>query len=185
MITTFNREIKKWIFARTGESPEVPVARVLDFIISPETGKFKALWVITPNGVRLISTKDVVQWTEKEIVIASENEIVTPENSPKLVKFATKEVSILGAKVFLKNSRGKYLGRVRDFAFDTISPQILSIHVRNGVWVFGKKRIIPRAKIAKISKLGIFITENIAAKKVFEEGKKILSEKKKVPDFED
>ena len=179
MITTFNREIKKWIFARNSTEKDIPVARTLDFIIDPETGKFQALWVITPHGVSFVAISDIAQWTEKEIVVYNENEIAKPENSPKLVAFAEKEVPILGAKVFIKNTRGKCLGKVTDFAFDTISPQILSIHVKKGFWIFGKKRIIPRAKISKISKSGVFITENVESKKVLEETAEMLEEKKK------
>jgi len=46
-----------------------------------------------------------------------------------------------------------------NFAFDTISPNILSLQVRTGWWIFGQIRLIPRSKITRITEKAIFIND--------------------------
>ena len=157
MLTTFNEAYKTWIFAKNAELSDLPVARLLDFVINPETGIFEALWVTTKNGFRLIAVKAILRWNSDEILISDENEILKPDEFPRLKKILDKEVAILGARVFL--NKKNYIGKVINFAFDSISPRVLSIHVRSGIWIFGKKRIIPRSRISKITKKGIFIED--------------------------
>ena len=84
--------------------------------------------------------------------------MVKAEELPKLQKILNKEVPILGASVYIESTH-KRLGRVINFAFDTISPKILSLQVRSGWWVFGSNRTIPRTKITKMTEKAIFIND--------------------------
>ena len=154
MLTSFNEAYKTWIYAKNADD-KVPVAQLVDFVINPETGIFEAFWVSSISGLKLVSAKDIALWTEDEIVITDEHAILDPQELPRIAKVIEKEIPILGAPVFSGKMR---LGEVKDFAFDTISPRILSLTVYSGFWIFGEKQIILRKQIQKITKKGIFVT---------------------------
>ena len=142
MLTNYASTYKTWIFSKQNEK-EVPVGRIIDFVINPSNGHFEALWAQTSHGLRLLSVKDIIRWDEQELMINSDKDLLEAEVFPRLKPVLEKEVAILGTKVF---SETRYIGRVKDFAFDTISPKILSLLVKNGWWFFGRKSIIPRKK---------------------------------------
>ena len=155
MLTSFNEAYKTWIYAKSPDD-KAPVAQLVDFVVNPETGIFEAFWVNTITGLKLVSAKDIALWTEEEIFITDEQAMLDPKELPRIDKVLEKEIPILGALVF----HGKtYLGKVVDFAFDTISPRLLSLTIYSGFWIFGKKQIILRKQIKKITKNGIFISE--------------------------
>ncbi len=162
MLSSFKDIRNTFIFDHGAE--EYPVGILVDFVINPESGKMEALWIKTGFGLKLLDPKDIEKWTMQKIVIPSENDLGDPEKSPRLEKIMQREVAILKAKVFTKDKK-KYLGRVEDFTFDTISPRILSILVQGGFLGWGHKRIIPHSKIEKINEEGIFVTENEEAVK--------------------
>ena len=158
MLTSYSGTYKTWIFSHQDEKG-VPIGRVIDFVINPENGHFEAIWAQSSHGLRLLSIKDIIRWDEQELVINSEKDFLKAEDFPRLQPILEKEVALLGTKVFSETQQ--YLGRVKDFAFDTISPKILSLLVQNGWWFIGKKSIIPRNKIIKIASTGIYISENV------------------------
>ncbi len=155
MLTSFQTAYKTIVFTKNSE-PRFPVARFIDFVINPDTGIFEAIWVESPEGLKIILPQDIVQWDENEILITDEQEILDSDSLPRLRKVLDKEIAILGAKVFAGKTP---LGEVIDFAFDTISPRLLSITVKSGFWIFGEKRVIRQDQILKITKEGIFVTE--------------------------
>lgn len=154
MLTSFNEAFKTWIYIK-GAEDKTPVAQLIDCVVNPETGIFEAFWVDTISGLKLISSKDMALWTEEEILINDEHAILEPKDLPRIYKVIEKEIPIMGSPVLA----GKmYLGDVIDFAFDTISPRILSLTVRSGFWIFGSKQIIQRKQIKKITKKGILVS---------------------------
>ena len=155
MLTSYLAVYQTWVFAKN-TSEKLPVARFVDFVINPETGIFEAIWVETLGGIKLVLPKDILEWTDEEIWISDENEIVKAADLPRLKKTLDKEVAILGADVF---SGKNIIGQVSDFAFDTISPRILGITCKSGFWIFGDKRIISKNQITKITKKGILVAE--------------------------
>lgn len=159
MLTSYSQAYKTWIFARNAEDESLPIARLMDFVIHPDTGIFEAIWVETQEGMKLISPKDILVWDERQIIISHEQELLEIKEFPSIDETLQKEVPILGAKVFLERSKA-YVGKVADFSFDTISPRLLGLSVRSGFWTWGKKRIIPQARIQRITDQGIFISDN-------------------------
>jgi len=176
MITSFTSAIKTWVFAKNGD--ELPIARTVDFVVDPNNGKIVAVWIATPGGLKILSIDDVLRWKDDEILITDNSEVMKSGEFPKIAIVLNREVPIIGAKVFAEKTK-KCVGNVRDFAFDTISPRILSIHVQKGIWPFSQSRIIPRAQIIKISKAGIFIKNEAEA------GEKVPFENKKIAKIED
>ena len=158
MLTSYKQAFKTWIFTESGVNGHEPIARVLDFVINPQTGIFEALWVQSKKGIRLISLQDIVVWNSEEILIEDELSILKPKDLPGLKPILNKEVAILGADVWAQQKH-KSLGKVQDFAFDTISPRILSLVVKSGWWLWGHQRVIPRQRILKIEKKGITIQD--------------------------
>ncbi len=160
MLTSYSASYKTWIFAKNGPIQNMPVGRLLDFVINSETGIFEGLWIKTNKITGILSPKDILNWNDEGIFISQENEISLPEKFPRIAKVLEKEVAILGNSVFVDKTK-ELLGKVSDFSFDTISPRILSLHVNSGFWLFGTQRIIGRKQIMKIKKNGIFITEPV------------------------
>lgn len=177
MLTSFNKAFKTSIYAKNN-ADNTPVAQLIDFVINPKTGIFEAVWVNTMGELKLISSKDIAMWSEEEILISDEQSILTVQELPKISKVLEKEIPIIGAKVF---SGKMYLGKVVDFAFDTISPRILSLTVRSGFWVFGNKQIFLRKHIQKITKKGIFVS--LPTLKIDIEKVSIEKQKNQVADF--
>lgn len=156
MLTSFLESQKTFIFAKNSDS-SFPVGIIVDFVINPDSGIFEAVWAKTPDGLRLIAPKDVLQWGKK-MLISDENDLSTTESFPRIQKVIEREVPILKNRVFVRN---KYVGKVYDFSFDTISPRIITLIVRSGFWLWSQERIIPRHKIRRITEKGIFVSENI------------------------
>ncbi len=179
MLTSFQSAYKTIIFTKnSGE--KLPIARFIDFVINPDNGVFEAIWVEAIGGFRIVSPKDILQWNEEEIMISDEQEILDPESLPRLKKIIDREVAILEADVF---SGKRKLGKVVDFAFDTISPRLLSITVKSGFWIFGTKRIIRHDRILKMTKKGIFVSEPTV--KITDEEKPHQKTKNQMPNLGD
>jgi len=177
MLTTFSNAHKTWIYAQEGLSVDIPIARTVDFVINPKNGIFEAIWVMEQKGLKLINIKDILRWNTKEIFINNKNVILDSEKHPKLQSVLENELSIIGAPVF--TNKKKFLGKVKNFVFDTISPRILSLIVKSGFLFFGKTRIIPKSRITKITTDGIFVSEN-TEKVTDKEKKEIVAKKKEV-----
>jgi len=160
MLTDFLSAQHTWIFAKNN-SDDLPVGALVDFVIHPDTGIFEALWIQSREGLRLVSRDDVLQWNKDKIIITDENDISTPKDFPRIQKTIEREIPILKAKVFCGK---KYMGRVKNFGFDTLSPRILTLFVRSGFLFWIQESIVPRNKILRITEKGIFIAENTVPK---------------------
>mgnify|MGYP000126729800 CR=1 FL=1 len=158
MLNNFRLLLGTVVTTKNSLIKDTPVGKAIDTVIDSESGKIEALWVSTNQGMRLLMVKDILSWKQIEIQVSDENDLVKAEELPKLQKILNKEVPILGASVYIESTH-KRLGRVINFAFDTISPKILSLQVRSGWWVFGSNRTIPRTKITKMTEKAIFIND--------------------------
>ena len=156
MIICFKNFRKMFVFVR-GETDNIPVALLFDCIIDPEKGKINAFWVKTADGKKILNPENIIEWTPDSIYIASEKDFLNPEEAVRLQEVFRKEVPILGNIVL---NRQKKIGEIYDFSFDSISLFLMEIFVRNGFLFFGKKQIIHRSKIVKITHKGIFVSEN-------------------------
>ncbi|MCF7905968.1 hypothetical protein K9L63_02150 [Candidatus Gracilibacteria bacterium] len=167
MLTDFLSAQRTWVMTKRG-SDDLPIGALVDFVINPDSGIFEALWVQSREGLRLIALDDILQWNRNKITIADENDLSTPDDFPRVKAVIEREVPILRSKVFCGK---KYIGRVKNFGFDTLSPRILTLRVHSGFLFWIQERIIPRSKILRIIPEGIFISENIIprAEKILEE----------------
>ena len=157
MLTNYRSVYKSWVFSQQNEKHH-PVGRIVDFVINPDNGHFEAIWIESQHGLRLLAPQDILRWDESELIIHAERDLANPKGFPRLKPILAREVPLLGAKVF---SGEKFIGRVKDFAFDTISPKLLSLLVGPRWWFLGTKQVIPRKRIQKIKSQGIWISENI------------------------
>jgi sporulation protein YlmC with PRC-barrel domain len=158
MLTSYSSSYKTWVFAKNGVIPDMPIGRLLDFVINPETGIFEGIWIRTTKRLGILALRDILSWDSEGLFVSQESDIVDPDNLPRISKVIDKELPILGAKV-IRHETDECIGTVSDFSFDTISPRILSINVFSGFWIFGKRRIINRKYILKIAKRAIFIRD--------------------------
>jgi|GEM_PF-1088479 sporulation protein YlmC with PRC-barrel domain len=188
MLTDFVSSQRTWIFSKNGGSRS-PVGKLVDFVVNPDTGVFEAFWVETTQGLKLLSRKDVLRWHRGKILVADSGDFSDPEQLPRLKKIMEREIPILNAKVFSvrttvqdlaqkKTGEKTYIGRVKNFSFDTLSPRLITIIVQSGFLFWEKRRIIPRTRILKMENEGILVSENqiIADEKPIIEGKKRVSE---------
>jgi hypothetical protein len=119
------------------------------------------------EGLRLVAPTDFAHWNKEQLVVKEASSLVSPEQLPRLKPVLGREVPILGAQVMAtrditaKKKDHWDLGIVKNFSFDTISPRILSLEVRSGWWLFGKKRLIPRSRILKITEEGILVLDEM------------------------
>ncbi|HEY5714638.1 MAG TPA: PRC-barrel domain-containing protein [Candidatus Gracilibacteria bacterium] len=158
MLTHFKEAIGTWVHAKDSAIADVPLGKVCDMVVNPDTAKIEAFWVKGNNGFKLLSPQNIVHWNQMELLIGEETDLVDPEGMPALRKILEHEVKIIGAPVYGK-VYGKYLGKVRNFAFHTISPSIVSLRVESGWALFGARRIIPRSRIIDVKKNGIWISD--------------------------
>lgn len=156
MIKTFQTLCKTFVFSRE-YSDQIPVGVLLDAVIDPEKGKIRGFWVKTPEGKKILDPENIIEWKDDVVFIHSEKDFFDPEEGARLQEVFRKEVPILNNTVW---NRKKVVGEVYDFTFDTISLFLLQIFVQKGFWWWGKQQIIHRSKIVKITKKGIFISEN-------------------------
>jgi sporulation protein YlmC with PRC-barrel domain len=145
MLTTFKQSFKTLVQSK---NDDLPTGLLLDMVINPETGVFEAFWVKSLEGQKLLLPKDIISWDTQQITINDSNDLSTPEALPRLRKIFEKECSILKARVF-DRAHNKFLGTVRDFTFDTISPRLLALEVEKNWFGYGRHRI-PQHRIIKI-----------------------------------
>lgn len=162
MLTTYRQAYKTLVYAQI-EDGKIPVGFFLDFVIDPDTGTMAALWLQTLQGKKMIDPSDIVHWRSSEILIRTPEDCYDPESSPKLKKLFSKECMILGARAYSWPEK-RLLGQIRNFGFDTISPRILSLHVRPYWWQPWNKQIIPHQRIHQITPEGIFINDDTKLK---------------------
>ena len=156
MLSTYRKSYKNMVYSINSQDQKVPVGIFIDFLIDPDNGIMKALWIQTLDGKKCLDPQDLLHWRQNEILIKDSTDLYPPEINQKLLKIFNKECAILGAKV-LSWPKKERIGRVTDFGFDTISPRLLSLHVRANFWQPWKKSIIPYARIHKISEAGIYV----------------------------
>lgn len=156
MLTNFRREKKSVIVIEEGENV-TPIGKFFDFVIDPDTGKCEAIWVQSFVGMKILFPQDIQFWQEGIIKVNSEDDLRNPDEEPKLKAVFDREVPVIYAPVFEEKAN---LGQVINFAFDTISPRILSLIVQKGFWIFGTSRIINYKNIVAITEDGIQIEES-------------------------
>jgi len=159
MLTSYSQACKTMVFARNSSRQNVPVGKFLDFVVNPNTGVFEALWIQSLHGRKLITPSDIIHWNENELLIENEREMSDVSDLPRVEKVMTQEVAILDSLVYTEHQE-KAIGKVIDFAFDTISPRILSLIVKSGFGPLSQKKTIPQHRILRITETGIFITDN-------------------------
>ena len=161
MLSTFKQEQGKWVFAQVSEADDIPIGNLIDAVIDPDTGKIRAWWVRSLEGLQIISLSDIIRWNQELIMVHSEQDLRNPTQLPRLEKVLEREVRILKAPVFTETQA---LGRVVDFAFQTTNPRIISIMVRKGWWLFGKTRTIPAKHIQRITAEGILVHDLLSTR---------------------
>lgn len=176
MLTSFRDARKTWIVS-DGEHA-MPLGRLTDTVVNPDTGAIEAFWVRTPEGLRLLLPDDITRW-RGEIILEHPEDLVTAEEFPRLEQLLDREVSIIGAPVFQEDPRGQIkIGRVQNFTFDTLSPKLLALEVARGFWMFRQYALIPRSRLLRITEEGIFVAPNIL--KLSDEEKPALARPSKI-----
>lgn len=157
MISDFLTERKKLVFALDSAEKNFPIGRLIDGVVDPDTGKIRAWWIESFEGLRVIMPEDIVSWNRDRIQIRSEQDLGMPEDLPKLKQVFQKEVPIVEARAFVDR---KYIGKVKSFSFNTNFSMILSFRVK-GKWWISSSRIISAKMVQKITKKGVFFSSPV------------------------
>lgn len=159
MILNF-RFLNRVFVVRSEHKKLDPIGKIVDGVINPDTFIFEAYWVLTPDGMRLLLQDDVLSWQKDIIRVRDENVFLLPADAVRLKSLLNREIPILKAKVFCNS---QLIGKVVNFTFDTLSPRILQLDVRGGLFGF-KKSLIHISQVYKTDKKGIHIFDNSALK---------------------
>lgn len=109
----------------TPESEPIPIAKIYNVILDPDTGKVVALSV-HPFLKYVITPMDIHAWY-KYIVIEDEESIAEANDIMRVKEVLKKDIPIYKNRVETKN--GEYLGKVVDFMIDTKFMQLTKIYV--------------------------------------------------------
>lgn len=93
----------------------VPVGRVIEIAIEPETGKITG-FLLAPRGQNVVAPSDVLFWNES-LFIHDEDNVIETEDIIKLREVLEKNIPILHNKVYTK--KGLYLGKVYDIGMSS------------------------------------------------------------------
>lgn len=135
----------------------VPVTKVVDVVIEPETGKI-AGFLLAPGGHYVIAPADVLFW-EQHIFIHDQDDILETGEIIKVQEILQKNLPIFRAKVYTKS--GKYVGKVYDMALDSklfVMTKLVIAKNILGLFPFDEK-IISTREILEIKKDRIIIKD--------------------------
>ena len=161
MLITWKQVRNTWVVAQDG----APFGRVRDVVVNSHTGEIPALWVQTPEGMKLLAVSEIQRWTRNEIFIDSPTGLIFPEEFPRLKDVLKQEIQIIKAPVFQKSKTQIKIGECQNFSFDTLSPKLLSIQVITGMLLWKRSKIIHRRQIIDIKIDGIFVSAPIVTEK--------------------
>jgi sporulation protein YlmC with PRC-barrel domain len=162
MLITWKQVCGSWVIARDG----MLVGRVRDVVVDPETGEIPALWVGTADGMQLLSINEIQRWTRDEIFVESFADLVSAEEFPRLEHVLQSEVKIIHALVFEQLQQPVKIGKCHNFAFDTLSPKLVSIEVVSGWFLWQKTRVIHRRQILEIKIDGIYVSPPVISEEI-------------------
>ena len=161
MLKTWRKTRGNWVLGKNSD----PLGRVRDMVINPDTGEIHALWVKTADGMKLLAISEIHRWHRDEIYTESPSDLISPEEFPRLKAVLDNEVPIINAPVFEVRDVPFKIGSCYDFTFESRSPRLLSIEVRQGWSFWQQKHLIQRTKIEEINARGIFVTSNLITEK--------------------
>ena len=151
-----------WVLSREG----MPIGRVQDLVVHPDTGEIPALWVRVAGEIKILSFTEIQRWSRDEIWIESLSDLISAEEFPRLERVLQNEVKIIGAAVFEKKETLELLGKCQNFSFDTLSPKLLSLNVVSGAFFWKKLHVIHRRQILEIKESGIFVSSPLITEEV-------------------
>lgn len=133
---------------------------ISDLVIEKDSGKIIALLVrknLSLFRPMVLSTVDVLEFYNKGVLIKEEKDIVEIEDILRIKEILKDRFKILGSKVITQ--KGKFLGYLRDFSFDSESNYMATLIVQKR---FSKeKRIMNIDRILSITKNKIIIRDII------------------------
>jgi sporulation protein YlmC with PRC-barrel domain len=118
-------QLSKAIGTLIFSSNQFPVAILSGIILNPDDGKVVALQIYKKPGL-IISPIDIISW--KQVIKISDGDVMIPaEEVVRVNKIIEEERQFLDNKVYTKS--GMYLGKVKDYSFDTEQLQLKKLYV--------------------------------------------------------
>ena len=171
MLTTFCQSHKTLVQA---QHQDYPLGTLIDIVVNPSNGVFEVFWIHTPEGKKLLLPKDIIFWNQEKITISDANDLTEPEALPRMNKIFEQECPLLKNNVWDKSTQTNY-GQVSDFMFDTLSPRLLGLEVKQGFLGLHTLRI-PQHHIVHIQADRITIDQSLMK----HEGNKPLERREKI-----
>lgn len=162
----YTQTIGSAVFSTSG----IPVGRIIEIVIEPETGKV-AGFLLAPRGEYVIAPNDILFW-EKNIFIHDEEDILETGEIIKVHEVLKKNIPILHSKVFTKS--GTYLGKVYDIGINPKFFVMTKLAVAKnilGLFPFDEK-IIAHKNILEIKKDRIIVKDIEATVRAKEKAQK-------------
>ncbi|MFA5855331.1 MAG: PRC-barrel domain-containing protein [Candidatus Gracilibacteria bacterium] len=122
--------------------------------IHPETGQIIG-FLVGYSGV--LAPTDIQKWGRTGIEVADAESIASPWDILRIEEYGLKRTFLNGKKVVSRS--GTYLGRVRDFSFDSLGCHLLTIETSKKFWPFEwADRIFPYSDISEITAKAIVLS---------------------------
>ena len=129
------------------------IGEVTGYLIDPRNLSIVALYASTRlnSGNLILHTEDIKSLTPAGIVIDHNEQLMETEGLVRLQEVINFNFKLIGKPVFTEE--GIKLGKVENFAFDSINFKIMKLYVKPslGRWVTKSNLIINRSQIVKVS----------------------------------
>jgi sporulation protein YlmC with PRC-barrel domain len=129
------------------------LGRLRAVFVHPETGQILAFLV---GFLNVVAPRDIRHWGKDKMEIASEEDLVKPEEILRIQEFGLRRTLLNGKKILTRS--GKRLGRLKDFSIDTTTDSLATLDVskRFLFWEWAE-RSFPATDIREITERAIVL----------------------------
>ena len=130
-------------------------------VVNHEDGNVLAL-VVSTGGLfskeKILSTKDILDFDKNGIVTKSEENLLDIDEISRVKKILEENITVIGQNAFTKSK--KKLGKINDLLIDLGSFFVLKYYIHG----FFEDKILPSDKVVKITKEGVFFSNDVIEK---------------------
>lgn len=126
---------------------ERPLGELSAVFLHPENGQFIGFLV---GFTKILAPAEIERWRSDYVKVRSHDALVSPDDILRLSTYGFRRTLFNSKKVCSKS--GKYLGRVRDFCFESGTCSLLSFDVsKKLLWLEWNKRTFSYKEIFEIT----------------------------------
>ncbi len=124
-----------------------PLGELNATFIHPETGQIIGFLV---GFTKILTPAEIERWRSDYVKVRSVDSLSSPEDILRLKNYGLRRTLLNSKKVCSKS--GKYLGRVRDFCFDSATSSLLTFDVSKKLfWIEWNKRTFTYQEVYEVT----------------------------------